>query len=240
MRAVLLLLGIITINVTNAQFNKGSVTFQAAFPTTDYKDDYNVIPTGLLFSFTHQLKNQPPFCFGGEIGIMQVSGADKYYTGVYDNEYKTFLVSSWNHIVTLGAVFDVNLFPGNTLFDVNVNISAGTNLFITTASISRDLGLNLLTNMPRTKYYYLDSHASIALRIGGGVDVEIPFGRQKKVSALIKGSYLYGSHANYYARPAIIDTQIILSPKSSGTSLVLAETGIRFYMFNKHSKNKDL
>lgn len=225
---------VITVPTANAQVNKGNVTLQAGFPTADYKDNYHVMPSGLLFSFTHQLKNQPPFYFGGEVGIMQVSGADKYYTGTYDNEYNTFLVASWNHIVTVGVVFDVSLFPENTFFDLHVTICTGTNIFITTTSISRDIGRNLLTNRVITKYYYTYNHASFALRMGGGVEGEFPFGRQKKLSAVFKASYLYGSHAKYYARPSIVNTQIILSPKSSGTSMVLAEAGIRFNMFNRH------
>ncbi|MEO8414800.1 MAG: hypothetical protein ABI472_14130 [Ginsengibacter sp.] len=239
MRLILFFFGIIiTVNATNAQGNKGSLTFQAGFPVANYKDSYNVTPTGLLFNFTHQLNNQPPFCFGGEAGILQVSGADKYYTGVYNNEYNTFLVASWNHMVTLGAIFEVSLFPENSFFDVLVNISAGTNIFITTASISRDIGRDPVTNIMKTKYYYTDNHASFDLRIGGGVELEVPFTRQKKISAVIKASYLYGSNAKYYARPFITGTQIILSPKSSGTSMVLAEAGIRMYMFNNHKKNK--
>jgi hypothetical protein len=237
MRGILFFLAsIILIKSLNAQSNKGSLTFQAGFPTADYKKNYNVVPTGLLFNIAHQLKNQPPFSFGGEIGIMQVSGADKYYTGFYNNEFNTFLVASWNHIVTIGAIFKVNLFPENPFFDVSINVNAGTNIFITTTSISRDAGWDLFTNTVKTKYYYSDNHASCALRVGGGVGIDIPFGHQKNTSVIIKTSYLYGSHAKYYAHPSIIDTQIILSPRSSGTSMVLAETGVRFSLFNKNKK----
>jgi hypothetical protein len=238
MRSILFCLAtIFTVN-SLAQVNKGSLTFQAAFPTAEYKKSYNVVPTGLLFSITHQLKNQPPFSFGGEIGILQVSGADKYYTGFYNNEFNTFLVASWNHIITLGAIFKVNLFPENPFCDVDINVNAGADIFITTTSISRDVGIDPFTNTVKTKYYYSDNHASCALRIGGGVGIDIPFGRQKNTSVIIKTSYLYGSHAKYYAHPSIINTQIILSPKASGTSMVLAETGIRFGLFNKNKNHK--
>lgn len=221
-----------------AQNNKGSLTFQAAFPTGDYKNKYDVTPTGLLFNFTHQLKNQPPFSFGGEIGILQVNGTDKYYTGVYDNEYNTFLVASWNHIVTLGAIFNVSLFPENPLFDVVVDIKAGTNLFITTGSISRDIGRDLLTNTVKTKFYFTDNRISSTFRMGGGAAIEVPVDRQKKITVLVKGSYFYGSHARYYTRPTIINTQIILSPGSSGTSMFLTEAGVKIFLFNG-DKNKN-
>lgn len=166
MRTVLLFFGmIITTCVGRTQVNKGSVTFQAAFPAADYKNNYDVIPTGMMFTFTHQLKNQPPFSFGGEIGILQVNGADEHYTGVFHNEYNTFLIASWNHIITAGGTLNVNLFPENSFFSVIVDINAGTNLFLTTTSISRDVDPNLidqLTNTTRTKWYYSENKTSFA------------------------------------------------------------------------------
>lgn len=75
--------------------------------------------------------------------------------------------------------------------------------------------------------------------MGGGVAIEVPVGRRKKIFALVKGAYLYGSHANYYSRPYIVDTQIILAPRSSGTSMLLAQAGIKWYMFNEDKKQKD-
>ncbi len=216
------------------QENNASLTFQAAFPTGDYKRNYDVTPTGLLFNVLHDLPNQPAFSFGGEIGVLQVNGADKYYTGVYNNEYNTFLIASWNHIVTAGAVFKLSLFPANNLFDIEIDMKAGTNIFITTSTISRDKGINPITNMEITKYYYSDTRVAFTLRMGGGVGIKVPIGRNKKISAIIKGSYLYGSHATYYSRPYIANTQIILSPKASGTCMLLAEAGIRFGIFNAH------
>ena len=237
MRIVLLFFGIMIATCSvRAQNNMGSATFQAAFPVGDYSHSYDVLPTGMMFSFTHQIKNQPPFSFGGEIGILQVSGADKYYTGVYNNEYNTFLVASWNHIITLGGIFNVTLFPGNSSFSVVANINVGTNLFLTTTSISRDIGIGPITHDVTTKYYYSGTHASLALRMGGGLSVEVPLGRSKKIFALVKAAYLYGSHATYYARPRIIDTQIMLAPRSTGTAMVLAQAGIKFYMFNGAKK----
>ena len=139
-----------------------------------------VVPTGLLFTFTHQLENQPPFSLGGEIGILQVSGADKYYTGFYNKEFNTFLVASWNHIVTVGVIFKVSLFPEHRSFDVDINVTAGTNIFITTASVSRDVGIDPFTNTVKTKFYFTDNHASWALRVGGGVVIDIPVGQKKR------------------------------------------------------------
>ncbi|MEO9021759.1 MAG: hypothetical protein ABI237_09845 [Ginsengibacter sp.] len=115
----------------------------------------------------------------------------------------------------------------------------GTNLLLTTTSISRDIGIDPITRDVTTRYFYTDTHASLALRIGGGLSVEVPIGRSKKIVALVKAAYLYGSHATYYARPRITDTQIMLAPRSTGTSMVLAPAGIKFYMFNGVNKQKD-
>jgi hypothetical protein len=240
MRALLFFIAImITDFDAYAQANKGSVTFQAAFPGADNKNSYDVIPTGMMFAFTHQLKNQPPFSFGAEIGILQVNGADKHYTGVFANEYNNFLVASWNHIITVGGTFDVNLFPENSFFNAIVGINAGTNLFITTTSISRYVGPDPVVNAVAAKSLYSGTKTFFALRMGGEVAIEIPVGRKKKICALVKGSYLYGSHANYYSRPDIVDTKIILSPRSSGTSMILTQTGIKFYLFTGPKKQKE-
>jgi hypothetical protein len=168
---------------------------------------------------------------------MQVNGADKYYKGFYNNEFNTFLIASWNHIVTLGAIFKLNLFPENNFFDVNLNITVGTNIFITNSTISRDKYFNPITNIEVTKYYYSDTRAAATLRAGGGLGIEIPLGQKKNTSIIFNTSYLYGSRAKYYAHPKIISTQIILSPKESGTSMLLAEIGIKFGLFNKNRED---
>ncbi|MEP7253734.1 MAG: hypothetical protein ABI683_15180, partial [Ginsengibacter sp.] len=216
--AVVFSMIILMVKSSVAQVNTASLTFQAVFPAGDYKKNYDIVPMGLLFNILHELPDQPAFSYGGEVGILQVSGSDKYYTGVYDNEYNTYVVASWNHIVTIGAIFKVNLLPENKFFDIEIDVRAGTNIFITTSSISRDVGINPITNTEITKYYYSDNRVSMTLRMGGGVGFAFPFGRQKKISAILKASYFYGTHAKYYARPSIVNTQIILSPKNSGTS----------------------
>ena len=238
MRSILFFLATaIFLNTSHAQSNNASLTVQAGFPTAEYKKNYSGVSSGMLFSFTHQLKNQPPFSFGAQVGIMQVNGADKYYTGFYNNEFNTFLVASWNHIVTLGAIFKLNLFPENNSFDVNINIALGTNIFITNSTISRDKYFNPITNTAVTKYYYSDTRAAAALRAGGGLGIEIPLGQKKNISIISNASYLYGTKAKYYVHPTIINTQIILSPRQSGTSMLLGEIGIRFGLFNKNPRD---
>lgn len=236
------LLSVITFtffNVTSAQSNEGTLTFQAGFPQAIYKKTYPVISTGLLFSVLHPLKTKAPVSIGGEIGILEVSGSDKFYTGVYDNEYNSFLVASWNHIVTLAALLKLELLNTKSL-NVYVDGTIGSNMFLTATTISRDLYIGPITHLIKNKYYYSDRHASYTLRAGAGLGIEIPFGKQKKIAALLKGSWLYGSTAKYYAHPEINNTQIILFPRTSETTMLLAETGIRFSIFNKKRHNNVL
>jgi hypothetical protein len=217
----------------HGQTNQGTLNLQVAFPQGAYNETYPVISSGLLFSITHRSKTRAPFSIGGELGILQVSGSDKYFTGVYNNEYNTFLVASWSHIITLAGLLKVDLLSTKKSWNAYGTFTVGTNIFLTATTISRDLYVNPIANLVKTKYYYSDTHWACNLRAGAGLGIEIPFGKQKKIAALVKCSYLYGSPAKYYARTEINNTQIILSPRFSQTTMLLAEAGIRFGIFNK-------
>lgn len=220
-----------------AQTNIAALSLQAGFPQGDYKENYPVTSSGLLFGIVHILKGQPPFSVGGEVGIMQVSGSNKNYTGIYNNEYNTFVVASWNHIVTMSALLKVNLPPYSKSCNVYVDFRIGTNLFLTTTSISRNDGRDYIANTAKIKFYYSDAKTSFTLRLGAGLGVDVPFGRKKNMAFMAECSYLYGSPAKYYAKPCIDDLQITLAPKQSATSMLLAETGINFGIFNKKNKS---
>jgi hypothetical protein len=212
---------------TYAQTNKASLNFQISFPAGDYKKNYPVTSTGLIFGILHQLKTQEHISIGGELGILQVSGDDHYYKGIYNNEYNNFLVSSWNSILTIAPVMRITLFSEHA-WNAFMDFTVGSNLFITRTAISRDLYLDPITGITIVKYYYSEKHTACSLRAGAGLGTEFPLGKKKKTALVIKGSYLYGSYVTYYARPVIHDTQIILSPRQSAASMILAETGIRF------------
>jgi len=227
---------LLLVNKAYAQANTATLNLQVCFPQGDYKKTYPVTSSGLIFGIAHTLKDQPAFSIAGEVGILQVSGANKYYTGFYNNEYNTFVVASWNHILTFAATLKVNLLSEDESWKLYIDCSFGSNAFVTFSSISRDLYRDPITNTDVTKFYYSDLHTAWTLRAGGGMEVEIPLGLQKKIALVFKGSYLYGSNASYYARPAIHNTHINLAPRSSNTSMLLAETGIRFGIFNKQKE----
>jgi hypothetical protein len=54
MRGMLFFLApIIFLNSTHAQINNANLTVQVGFPTAEYKKNYNVVSSGMLFSITH-------------------------------------------------------------------------------------------------------------------------------------------------------------------------------------------
>jgi hypothetical protein len=237
-RFFLIIFNLLFIIHSYCQEKKATLSFQATFPQGEYKQVYPVTATGLKFGITQQLKKSQAISVGAELGILQVSGKNKNYTGYYNNEYNTFVVASWNHIITLATLFRANLLNHNKPWNLFVDVSFGTNLFITTTSISRDIP-DPFRDRDRVEYFYTDNHASFTFRAGTGIGIEIPFGRMKKVAALLKGSYLYGTHADYYAKPIINNTQIILFPRNSKTTMLLLEAGVRFNLHKKEKKEEN-
>jgi hypothetical protein len=231
-RFFLIILSLLFIFLSYSQEKNATLSFQTTFPQREYKQVYPVTATGLMFGITQQLKKSQAISVGAELGILQVSGKFKNYTGYYNNEYNTYVVASWNDIITLATLFRANLLNQNKEWNLFVDVSFGTNLFITTSSISRNIP-DPFSDRDRVEYYYIDNHTSFTFRAGTGMGIEIPFGRKKKVAALLKGSYLYGSHADYYAKPIINNTQILLFPRNSKTTMLLLEAGVRFNLKNK-------
>ncbi|MES1181885.1 MAG: hypothetical protein ABUL44_03730 [Flavobacterium sp.] len=232
-RLVLLLFSSIYILTSLAQTNTGELTFQMSLPQGGYKKTYPATGTGLMLSALHQMKKTPSFRAGIELGFLQISGKDKSYTGVYDNEYNTFLVASWNYIITTAALFRINLMPEVKPWNVFTEVSFGANLFTTGASVSREQYSDISRDFDQVKYYYNESHNDWSLRAGVSAGAEFPFGKKKIAAAVCKFSYLYGSKATYYAKPVFQGTQIILNPRQSQTSMLLTEAGIRLGLFNK-------
>jgi hypothetical protein len=213
-----------------AQTNKATLTVQFGFPAGEYKEVNPVIPSGLLFGITHQTSDMSPLSVGGEFGILQVNGKTEHYTGYYNNEYNTYVVASWNHVITTAGIVRMELLDPEIPWSLHIDITAGANFFLTTSTVSRDLTGDIITNMPIVKYYYSDTHLSVALRTGGGLGVDVPVGKKKRTAIALKGSYLFGSPATYYTKPKIIGGQIETTAVKSGTSMILAEAGVRFYL----------
>ena len=77
------------------------------------------------------------------------------------------------------------------------------------------------------------SAAALSLRAGVGAGAEITIGKEKKTILVFKLSYLYGSTAKYFSRPAVENLQVTLFHKESKTPMLLVETGVRFIIFTK-------
>ncbi len=128
---------------------------------------------------------------------------------------------------------------------VFIEFTIGTNIFLTYSAISHEKRYNILTDAydiltdTHTNRVKIDSssfQSYWALRAGAGIGTAIPIGKNKKMSVIVKCSYLYGSHAEYFSRPAVQNLQITLVPKESNTSMLLAEAGFHFKIFNKKKR----
>lgn len=197
-------------------------------PQGDYKRTYPVTSTGMIFSMVYRLKPDSPVSIGGELGVLQVSASKKHYGD--------YLVSSNNHIISLSPVVRVDLLEEDKKSNLFVDVKFGCNLFLTAATISSDYE-DPLTNTTVVTYYYSEFKTSYAFRAGTGVGFERMIGKKGRVWWLVKGSYLYGSHARYYAKPKIDGMNITLFPRQSKTSMILGEAGIRFSI-GKKSRNR--
>jgi hypothetical protein len=228
---------------TEAQTNRASLTFQMSLPQGDYKKAYPKTGTGFIFGVVHHLQANPFIGIGGEMGLLQVSNDNTTYAGYYHNHYNYYYISATNYIFTVAAQLRIDLSAPHKSVKYFIDFSVGTNIFFTYSAISHDGGVDIIQVItegdiipPLPKNLKIDSsssHSYWALRTGAGIGTEIPVGKNKKLSLLLKCSYLYGSNAQYYTHPDAQNLQISLRPDESGTSVFLAEAVIRFKIFNK-------
>ncbi|MFT3703106.1 MAG: hypothetical protein QM802_12085 [Agriterribacter sp.] len=232
---IMLILVALSCSPAHAQVNMGTLSFQMSLPQGGYKKTYPVTGTGLMFDLVHTFKAGSRWSAGAEFGILQVSGDDNQYTGYYNNEFNTYVVASWNHIITLAPILLYRLTPTQNRIQVYAQGTVGTNMFLTTSSISRDLPDYYPVEF-RTKYYYSDNHVSFSLRTGAGLLGTAAIGKHKTTSIVLKGSWLWGSSVKYYAHPFVQNQEIIIYPRQSTTAMFLAQAGIRFGTFNGSHK----
>ncbi len=242
MRFLIIILSFLFFAKTNGQVNNAALSFQLNLPQGDYKKTYNKLGTGFLFGIVHQLPNKSFVSVGGEFGFLQVSQADDRYTGYFQNKYNTYTIGATNYILTIAPKLAINLVTLNNSVRVFIDFTIGTNMFLTYSDISHKKGYDFLTNTyyiltntytDRVKIDSSSFHSYWALRAGAGIGTAIPIGKNKKMSVLFKCFYLYGSYAKYFSHPAIHNLRITLVPKESKTSMLLAEAGVRFKIFNK-------
>lgn len=248
MRTLLILLSALVLITKTESQTVNSLSFQLTVPVGSYKDTYPKTGTGLLFSTTHLLKSKPVLSIGGEVGIIQVSNADKRYKGLYHNKYDIYNISASNYIITLSPKLRIKLHNFKNSATLFADISFGANLFLSYTAISNTrwanndiiyavfLGTDLYDVVSGNSSLQIDSsslHSALALRAGAGLGVEIPIGKSKQLAILLKYSYLYGSRAKYFSHPAIDNITITMEPKESNTSMMLAEAGIRLKIHKK-------
>ncbi len=247
MRFFFLILSFLFFAKTNAQLNNAAVSFQLHLPQGDYKKTYNKLGTGFLLGIVHRLHDKSFIGLGGEIGFLQVSQAGDEYKGYFQNKYNKYSIGVTNYILTLAPKLSINLVTLKNSIKVFFDFTIGTNIFLTSSSISHEKGYNILTDTydfftgthsERVKIDSSSFHGYWALRAGAGIGTAIPIGKSKKISVLFKCSYLYGSYAKYFSHPAVQNLQINIVPKESNTSMLLTEAGLRFKIFNRKNLNR--
>ncbi len=247
MRFLFIILSFLFFSEVTAQLNNAAISFQLNLPQGDYKKTYNKLGTGFLLGVVHRLNDKSFIGFGGEIGFLQVSQAGNEYKGFFRNKYDKYSVGVTSYILTVAPKLSINLVTFKGSIKVFIDFTIGTNIFLTSSSISHEKGYNVLTDTydfltdthsrRPVKIDSSSSHSFWALRAGAGIGTAIPIGKNKKIFALLKCSYLYGSYAKYFSHPAVQNLQITIVPKESNTSMLLTEAGFRFKIFNrkKHS-----
>lgn len=236
MRLAFIILIILVFAKANAQINYFSVNFQMSLPQGNYKETYPKTATGFLFGFAHHLQHTSSVGFGGELGFMQVNNANETYDGYYHNRYNTYSIGATGYIISAAPKLSIDLLTLKHSINIFLDCSIGTNIFLTYSAITHDGGYDILTNSYVLKTDSSSTHSYWALRTGGGLGADITIGKKKKVVAELKCSYLYGSNAKYFSHPSIENREVNLILKESKTSMLLAEAGFRFKVFNRRRK----
>jgi hypothetical protein len=118
----------------SAQVNNATVAFQFSLPQGDYRKTYPRIASGFLFDIVHQSKQTSIAGIGGELGFMQVSGANDIFTGYYHHNYNEYYSSSYNYIFSLAPKLRLNLVTFKNSAKIFTDFSIGTNVFFTHAT----------------------------------------------------------------------------------------------------------
>jgi hypothetical protein len=104
-----------------------------------------------------------------------------------------YLQSVGKHNVLSPALRRADLVPKERPVLFFVEATIGTNLFFSSVSIERENGFggSQYVNGDNSKGYW-------AFTWGPGIGVEIPLDKQRRVGAIIKGSYLMGARTIYH------------------------------------------
>lgn len=236
MRCIFIILFMFLLAKANAQINSASLNFQMSLPQGHYKETYPKTGTGFLFGFVHRFQPTSSVGFGGELGFMQINNANETYDGYYHNRYNTYSIGTTGYIISAAPKLSIDLLTLKHSMNIFLDCSIGTNIFLTYSAITHDGGYDILTNSYVLKTDSSSAQSYWTFRAGAGLGADISIGKRKKIAAEVKCSYLYGSNAKYFSHPSIENRQINLIPKESKTSMLLAEAGFRFQMFNRRRK----
>ncbi len=203
---------------------KFSLSFDAqlAVPQGDYKDVSPDAGYGLRADFLFRPKNSKFVKFGVDLGVLEKSRATQYFSGYAYGFYEDYKVSATSNIVSL--MFLTRIQP-DYLHKVKpfVDISAGWNIFFSTASVER---LTYYSNY--NPGYSNSSKAHWAFSYGATGGVDIPLNSRDDIGLELKVAYIIGAYTNYLTDPYINNNaEVTFSEKNSRTNMLIPQAGIR-------------
>lgn len=225
--AMAIFLLVFFISAINAQKTISTVSFQLNFPQGEYKSTYPKTGVGIRWNILHRFHENDALSIGGELGYLATASTSRDFDVFYLGYYDRYRVSATNNILSLAFKARADLIPSHKTVQLFVDGTIGTNLFFSSANISREtyFGSSQYGAGNSTKGYW-------AFIFGPGAGVEIPLGRRRELALSFKGSYLFGSNTKYLTDPYIdANGDVYFTQRESRTSMIIVEVGVRFGIF---------
>jgi len=212
-----------------AQKTSTTVSLQLSFPQGDYKSTFPVTGYGLRWNLMHKPSLNVPISIGGELAYLVTGNSARVFDIFYLGFYDRYRVSATNNVFTIAFKARADLLPTGQPLQLFIDGTVGTNLFFSSVDVSREtfFGQSEYNGGNSTKGYW-------ALIFGPAIGLEIALDKRREVALLLKGSYLFGSNTKYLTDPYIDnDGNVFFTQRESKTNMVIAETGVRFNIFNR-------
>lgn len=206
-----------------------TISLQLSFPQGEYKETFPVTGYGLRWNIMHRPNLNVPVSIGGELGFLVTGNTSKLFDVFYLGFYDRYRISATNNVFSIAFKARGDLLPFEKRTQLFVDATVGTNLFFSSVDISREtfFGQSQYSGGNSTKGYW-------AFIFGPGMGVEIALGKRREVALLFKGSFHFGSRTKYLTDPYIDNNgTVYFTQRESKTNMILAETGVKFGIFNR-------
>ncbi len=222
MKYFLTLISFIVVSVSYGQKFTLSLDAQLSVPQGDYKDVNPDAGYGLRTNVLFKPRKSDFIKFGLELGIQEKSRATQYFSGNVYGFYEDYKVSATSNIFSL--MFLSRIQPGKfRKVKPFVDITAGWNVFFSTASIER---LTFYSDYNSSYSNSTKTHWAFSYGAAGGID--IPLNSRDDLGLELKVAYIIGAYTTYLTDPYISnDAQVSFREKNSRTNMLIPQAGIR-------------